>query len=748
MTLGFKRELEESGYIHRLLVPDKSRSVEARMGAKRVLQAREISVPIQLEIPLYKQFDGQMPPYWGYDNTRHTLDIGGADWRGYNRLRCKMRPACGGLHWAVCTIFMKNDGEIKVPDAYDREGAHWVNLDNNADNEVYWEFPDLPRDCVTELAFEITAFGGERGCEETMRCEISDIFLEEVEHAEVAHGWEAQDICYSTSGYFSGGRMQAIVPVQFGNTFELLSECGRDVLFAGDVVDKVADFSGFSAPPLRGMYKLRAGSATTQPFPICDNPFDEAVWKAINAVFAQRCGFPVAGGHGSCHADFTATHDGKTIVTNGGWHDAGDLSQQTLQTAEVVHVLLENAANCTDTILCARLLEEAVWGLDFVLKTRFGDGYRATGIGCCRYTDGILGNFDDLAHRVHNRSFDNWLMGGVQAFAAVALRGYDENKAFLALKAGKEDYNFALARFNAVGIEEGEMMEHSFNAHEAQYFAAAAYCAARLFIATGDDYYINEAARWGDLLLECQDTGQTGTGFDGFFYRCRAKKAITHFNHQAREHIFPQALAALHEIMPHESKWHAALSRHGAYLKAIFAHAQPYGMIPAGLHAYAEADDAETFYYLHVRTDYKKHAPDYRAQLLSGKQIDEKYCLRQFPIWFSFRGNSAVVLSMGTAAAIIGRATREEELKNIARDQLYWHAGKNPFAQSLMYGEGSNYAMQYALLLGETVGEMPVGIQTRDNEDAPYWPMGNNATYREVWLTVTAQWLRLVAEIM
>ncbi|MCL2057347.1 MAG: hypothetical protein FWH02_09065, partial [Oscillospiraceae bacterium] len=74
-------------------------------------------------------------------------------------------------------------------------------------------------------------------------------------------------------------------------------------------------------------------------------------------------------------------------------------------------------------------------------------------------------------------------------------------------------------------------------------------------------------------------------------------------------------------------------------------------------------------------------------------------------------------------------------------------AGKNPFAQSLMYGEGHNYVQQYAALLGETVGEMPVGVQTRENEDVPYWPMANNATYKEVWTSTVGHWLRLNADL-
>ena len=44
-------------------------------------------------------------------------------------------------------------------------------------------------------------------------------------------------------------------------------------------------------------------------------------------------------------------------------------------------------------------------------------------------------------------------------------------------------------------------------------------------------------------------------------------------------------------------------------------------------------------------------------------------------------------------------------------------------------------------------GEMPVGIETLEDEDVPYWPAGNNATYKEVWLTPAGRWLAILADL-
>lgn len=67
---------------------------------------------------------------------------------------------------------------------------------------------------------------------------------------------------------------------------------------------------------------------------------------------------------------------------------------------------------------------------------------------------------------------------------------------------------------------------------------------------------------------------------------------------------------------------------------------------------------------------------------------------------------------------------------------------------TLIYGEGSRYGQNYTALLGETTGELAVGVQTRANEDIPYWPSGCIATYREVWVTPATKFLMVAADIL
>lgn len=100
-----------------------------------------------------------------------------------------------------------------------------------------------------------------------------------------------------------------------------------------------------------------------------------------------------------------------------------------------------------------------------------------------------------------------------------------------------------------------------------------------------------------------------------------------------------------------------------------------------------------------------------------------------------------MLLSQGMACRILSEVLEDEELGQIADEQMYFICGRNPFAQSLIYGEGSRYAPQYAAQPGQMVGEIPVGIETDGNLDVPFYPEAVNATYKEVWTSPAARFL-------
>lgn len=175
--------------------------------------------------------------------------------------------------------------------------------------------------------------------------------------------------------------------------------------------------------------------------------------------------------------------------------------------------------------------------------------------------------------------------------------------------------------------------------------------------------------------------------------------------------------------------------------------AAPYPLIPAGFYHKEEYLDDTSFELQHLLVD-ERAREEYQLQFQAGIPINQDIALRRFPIWFSFRGNNAILLSAGKACSIAGKLLNDEKLLRIAEGQLEWIVGKNPFGQSMMYGEGANFAQQYSVLNGEMVGEIPVGIQTFRNEDQPYWPQFNNATYKEVWVGNAGKWLSIVADLI
>ncbi len=777
------REIQESLFVHRPLPLHPENSLEAGFAKKAVLKSRclygegvrasrpramglaaleEREDTLCMTAPLRTERWPEGAPadgdYCNFGTAKLAFSFDREDWREYHRLRFQVRPRILGARILHVHASIENRGSVPIPDPYFREGSTVFDLKNGEWNDCIWEFAAMPRDAVCQLFFYVLCSGHDISAGEALAYEFQEIRLEQLECPEHELGWEnpTPGIRLSTAGYWPRGEKRAVAAGEAESFSVVEAETGKTV-FTGAVsrevnergVFGVMDFTEVSAP---GRYFLRSGKLESPVFSISEELCTEALWKAVNFFYCQRCGFPVDGRHGACHQDILAHHNGAALSFSGGWHDAGDQSQQAAQTGEIVQALFEAADRCKeDRPLYLRLMVEAVWGLDFILRTRFGDGYRATSAGLTRYTDGLMGNFDDVEARVHDHSYENFLFAGIEAFAARCLMNYDKGLAECALKAAREDFAFAEKKFAQTGVEPAHMYEHTYNSGLSQYYAVITWAASCLYEVTKAEEYGAAAREYGKSLLSCQETGEAGLPFTGFFYRDESHKTIVHFNHQAREHQFVQALEALCRTQPEapeRAAWEEGMWRYGSYLKAIAGNTAPYGMLPAGVHHVSEAENEELFPFLHVTCQYHQERENYLEQLAAGKPLGGGYVLRNFPVWFSFRGNEAVLLSMGKAAGILGRCFGEEALLQLAREQLYWTWGKNPFGQSLVYGMGSNYCRQYAVLTGESVGEVPVGIETLNNGDEPYWPQNNNATYREVWVGSVCRYVQVCTELI
>lgn len=128
--------------------------------------------------------------------------------------------------------------------------------------------------------------------------------------------------------------------------------------------------------------------------------------------------------------------------------------------------------------------------------------------------------------------------------------------------------------------------------------------------------------------------------------------------------------------------------------------------------------------------------------------MGDGWYLRAFPVWFARRGNYGVLLSQAKALSAAGRLLQDSAATSLARAQLHWVVGRNPFAQSTMFGEGHDWHQQYSVSSGDFVGSLPVGMQSRGHSDLPYWSTQNMYVYKEVWVHSTARWLWTLADLV
>ena len=115
----------------------------------------------------------------------------------------------------------------------------------------------------------------------------------------------------------------------------------------------------------------------------------------------------------------------------------------------------------------------------------------------------------------------------------------------------------------------------------------------------------------------------------------------------------------------------------------------------------------------------------YLDQVHQGVHLGGDYYLRRFPVWFNFRGNSSVLLSEAKLFLTAAQVRGDLGADDLAQKQAQWFMGRNPFSASIMYGEGYDWTPLYSVRSGQMVGALPVGIETKGNNDAPYWPTQN-----------------------
>ena len=689
-------------------------------------------------------------------NLRRAFD--GEDWRQYNRLSMWIRPDVSGFPMLPLQIALHNDGAEKVPDRYGREGTHYVTLAKDGWQQVVWEIEPLARDRVTML--EIGYWVNKMLASPTDRVafEIGRVELQRVD-PEHHTGWNVAPgrISFSHTGYEIGSSKTAVASDLRAPTFDVIrvDDNALGIIVLRKPVEAVRtrlgafqqmDFSEVDTP---GSYVIRAGGVTTRPFRIARDVWKETIWKTLNFFYAERCGFEVPGSHGVDHLDWFATHGDQRITMAGGWHDAGDLSQGLINTGEATYAMFALAERLRDRgddpALVARLMEEARWGLDWVLRVRFPGGYRMAFAGNNLWTNNVVGDADDRLREAKNNPNANYIAAAAEAIAYRVLRDSDPALAARSLKTAQEDWEYAI-----VGVE-GPSTWHTpaFAATRLELAGIGITASLELYRATGEKKYADKAVELARVVVASQQRRPVGSTFPlaGFFYTGPDRDTLFHQFHRGNDQAPIVALSQLVEALPDHAdwmQWYSTVALYADYQKVAATTTAPYGVLPS---------------YVYRPDDAAKEVPDsgalhgatrdaYRAQASAGMAMGEGWYLRAFPVWFARRGNFGILLSQAKALSAASRLRGDVAGLDLAQRQAQWIVGRNPFVQSTMYGEGYDWAQQYSVSSGDFVGSLPVGMQSRGTTDLPYWPSQNMYVYKEVWVHPPVRWLWMMEDLM
>lgn len=668
---------------------------------------------------------------------------------GYNRISAWVKLDAPGFYSAFVGVTLYNQGEKIMPTPGRFEGQHFLTVYPGQWQQIIWEIPDLYRDKVSGISISLMLGGSPDGASQRLKLYIDDLRLEQVE-AENSRGFNLrkQAIAYSHSGYRAKARKQALVQHVASPDFQLLDDKGKVVYTGkGTRLEKEFMLLDFSAVEKSGDYQLKIGTLQSRRFPIGDNAYVAAAWRTLNFFFAERCGFDQPGIHQICHKDAFCVHpDGRRIAVNGGWHDAADLTQGVGNTARAIMAMLEMARNVKNTqpVLYQRLLEEARWGLNWTLNTRFGDGYRMGGLIIGIWTDNQLGTKDDLEGKASNNSFDNYIASIAAAMAVPFYRETDPVFAAWCEKAAREDYQFARDLMGQAVTPKNEV----------ELYGLAALSAGTLYQLTHQPEYLAQGSGFAQVLMQCQQQTRRSDWsipLHGFFYESREKKRPLEYFHQSKEELLIYSLYVLLKNAPEHPQapaWKAACQAYTDYLFDIASTVAPYQVLPAAVYELNNADFGG-IYHEGDRIGLPS-MEEYNAQVKEGIPLGNNFYLRRFPVAYQFRGFHAVLMGKAQAAFLLADLLPEsrQKLRQIATRQLEYMVGFNPFAMSTIYGEGYDYPPLYGAYVGDVVGAVPVGIETFENQDEPYMPMQVNATYKEVWTHTTAATMWLLAHLI
>jgi hypothetical protein len=659
------------------------------------------------------------------------------DWSGYNRLSFWVYVHPTTMPTYSFNIIITNEGFVSGATTSRRD--HFIqDLKPGEWNHVILEFPHLVRDKVTLFTINQILRGHNPEEEGIVTYDIDNIELQKVE-TDQYEGWNVASGKFSFNhiGYRPSDIKVALAGTGAGSDFQI-TDTSDNVVYSGNVktietINGTFSLIDFSDLKTEGTFRIRSGSIESNPFPINTDIWLKPIFNVINFFFCERCGFHVPGVHLECHRDWQGFRGDEKKIINGGWHDAGDLSQGYWRSAMAVFAMLNNL-DALETKgdapeLSGRLRTEIAWGLDWLLKVRFGDGYHMSWALGRIYTDNKVGTIDDMVAQAQNVPWENFLAAAVLGRCAEAFKNSDPELAERARKAAIEDWEAAVA-----SRETWDQADY----REASWGVTSSVILNKM---TREEKYKKQALLIGDLLIKCQEQRFIeGIPITGYFYTSSERQRVIHNYHAAFEEAPLIALSHLCMAYTEEEKWiewYAAAVLHSEFfMKRGSSIAAPYDLVPNSVWSRQEIMSEKD----------EKLRGDLLRQFEDGTKLNDQYVLRTFPIYFNdlFHGNTNINLSSAWALAEASGLRKDKAGMEIAGKQLQWVLGANPFSQSLMYGTGYDFAPHFAYCLKDLVGALPVGMDCM-SEDDPFWSGTNTATYKEIWVEPVSRFLGAVS---
>ena len=700
------------------------------------------------------------------------------DWSRYNRLSlwCYLHPTDAAIMRTNQLSFgFVCDGAEAGP--VDPVALHHVgDLIAGQWNRIIWEFPEIRRDRVSQFRiFQPTAGLSVRGAQSRLTYDFDELCLELVD-AEPVDGWAVTEgkAAYCHAGYQPDAQKIAIAPPG-SDDFSLVDAATGEtaVTLAAEKITSrrgsysVLDFGSFDR---RGRYRLVHGGSATEEFVIADDAWHHVAEATLNAFYGFRCGFAIPGVHDACHLDVFAEHNGERRVVGGGWHDAANMTQAPNRTFLSIYALLELhesllARGAED--LADRAVEEARWGIDWLLQTRFGPGLRVLYGEYSYYTDAVAGTIDDVVQDgqsgVGRDPWINTLAALAGARAARAPHGSDPDLGDTLIAAASQDYDSAAAGIAPPAEATPRQINEPSWRDQIGYLTLAAV---ELYRATSEQKYATDAARLARWLVDTQERRFVdGIPVTGYFYEDAGRSRIVHEYHNGFEDSGLLAFAALCETFadhPEWMHWYAGLALYADYFCAKGAEAsEPFGIIPAAVWRRADIDAPYPDNVIGAPIAAMGPSPNYptpptpeviRQQMLdqfeAGTDLGSDHRLRVFPLWYdnTRHGSSNVHLGKTIGLAAAGRVLNRPAIGDLAARQVQWLLGANPFSRSLVYGVGYDYWQNFTVSLPNLVGGLSLGFNSY-RDDSPAW--GNNALfpYKELWVFSSCRMAHVLAYV-